>query len=99
MRGKLLFGAGLGLGYVLGTRAGRERFGQISEKAKQVWESKAVQDVAGAVQDQAGRVYESGRQMMSEQADKMQQAQRTARQQESAQGQEPHVELPVSTSS
>jgi hypothetical protein len=67
MRGKLMFGAGLGLGYVLGSRAGRERFEQISAKAKRVWESKTVQDAAGTVQDQAGRVYHSGKDRMSSQ--------------------------------
>ena len=34
MRGKLIFGAGVGIGYVLGTRAGRERFDQITSQAK-----------------------------------------------------------------
>ena len=61
----LLFGAGLGIGYVLGTRAGRERYGQISEKAKQAWESKPVQDAVGTVQEQADRLYEGGKHMMS----------------------------------
>jgi hypothetical protein len=72
MRGKLMFGAGLGLGYVLGTRAGRERFAQISGKAKQFWESKTVQDAAGAVQEQAGRLYDAGKQKMSEQTHEFQ---------------------------
>ena len=72
MGGKLMFGAGLGLGYVLGTRAGRERYGQISEKAKRVWESKSVQDAAGKVQDQAERLYEGGKHMMSGQTHGMQ---------------------------
>jgi hypothetical protein len=71
MRGKLMFGAGIGLGYVLGTRAGRERYDQIRGKAKQTWESKTVQDAAGALQDQAGRLYEGGKQMMSEQTHTM----------------------------
>jgi hypothetical protein len=61
MHGVLMFGAGLGLGYVLGTRAGRERFNQISGKAKQIWESPPVQDAASAVQEQAGRMYVASR--------------------------------------
>jgi hypothetical protein len=71
MHGKLMFGAGFGLGYVLGSRAGRERYSQISAKARQVWESKTVQDAAGVVQEQAGRLYEGGRQMMSGQPHEM----------------------------
>jgi hypothetical protein len=83
-----MFGAGLGLGYVLGTRAGRERFAQISGKAKQVWESKTVQDAAGAVQEQAGRLYEGGKQMISEQSHKMQTSHPRGLQQESPQRQQ-----------
>jgi hypothetical protein len=71
MRGKLLFGAGVGLGYLLGTRAGRERFDQIAEKAKQFWESDKVQEAAGMVQSRAGRIYEGGKNMVSEQANRM----------------------------
>jgi hypothetical protein len=72
MGGKLMFGAGLGLGYVLGTRAGRERYSQIRGKAKQVWENKTVQDAAGAVQEQAGRLYDAGKQKMSAQTHELQ---------------------------
>ena len=71
MRGKLTFTAGVGLGYLLGTRAGRERFDQIRTKAKQIWESKTVQDAAGKVQEQAGRLYEGGKQMMADQTHRM----------------------------
>jgi hypothetical protein len=60
VNGKLMFGAGLGLGYVLGTRAGWERFSQISGRAKQVWESKPVQDAADAVQERVGLLHVSG---------------------------------------
>ena len=71
MRGKLMFGAGVGIGYLLGTRAGRERFDQIAGKAKQFWESDTVQEAAGAVQAKAGRLYEGGKHMVSEQTNKM----------------------------
>lgn len=53
MRGKLLFVAGLAVGYVLGTRAGRQRYEQIKLAAKNVWESEPVQWVAGQAQDAA----------------------------------------------
>jgi hypothetical protein len=68
MRGKLMFGAGLGVGYVLGTRAGRQRFDQIMDRAKQFKESKTVRDAATTVQEQAGRLYEGGKQMVSDQS-------------------------------
>jgi hypothetical protein len=71
MRGKLIFGAGVGIGYVLGTRAGRERFDQITGQAKRFWENNTVQEAAGVVQTQAGRLYESGKKMVTDQAHKM----------------------------
>jgi hypothetical protein len=71
MRGKLMFGAGLGVGYVLGTRAGRQRFEQIMDRAKQFKDSKTVRDAASTVQEQAGRLYEGGKQMVSDQSHRM----------------------------
>ena len=71
MRGKLMFGAGLGVGYLLGTRAGRQRFDQIMGKAKKVKDSQTVRDAASTVQEQAGRLYEGGKQMVSDQAHRM----------------------------
>lgn len=43
MKGKILFIVGLGLGYVLGTRAGRERFEQIKAGAEKIWQDPRVQ--------------------------------------------------------
>ena len=43
MRGKILFVAGLGVGYVLGTRAGRERYEQIKSTAATFWNDPRVQ--------------------------------------------------------
>ncbi|MFD2757668.1 hypothetical protein [Gulosibacter faecalis] len=39
---KLALLAGIAAGYVLGSRAGRERYEQIAERAESVWNSKAV---------------------------------------------------------
>jgi hypothetical protein len=97
MQGKLMFGAGLGLGYVLGTRAGRERFSQISGKARQVWGSKPVQDAAGAVQEQAGRLYEGGKHMVTDQAHKMQKSHPKGQQQQSAQREEAPMGRPLNS--
>ena len=71
MRGKLIFGAGVGIGYLLGTRAGRERFDQISDQAKRFWENDTVQEAAATMQEQAGRLYDGGKRMMNDQAHKM----------------------------
>ncbi|TXN29392.1 YtxH domain-containing protein [Lacisediminihabitans profunda] len=43
MRGKLLFLVGLAAGYVLGTRAGRERYEQIKRAANRLWNDPRVQ--------------------------------------------------------
>jgi hypothetical protein len=51
MRGKILFVAGLGLGYVLGTRAGREKYEQLREAALKVWNDPRVQKQVDAVED------------------------------------------------
>ncbi|MGO2751967.1 MAG: YtxH domain-containing protein [Pseudoclavibacter sp.] len=39
---KFVFVLGLGAGYVLGARAGRKRYDQISSVAKTVWDTKLV---------------------------------------------------------
>lgn len=44
MVGKMEFLAGLGVGYVLGTRAGRERYRQIKAKARDLWLDPRVQN-------------------------------------------------------
>ncbi len=51
MRGKILFVVGLGAGYVLGTRAGRERYEQIKRAAEGVWNTPAVQQGVGTVKE------------------------------------------------
>ncbi|WP_350348165.1 YtxH domain-containing protein [Agromyces sp. G08B096] len=51
MKGKILFVVGLGVGYVLGTRAGRERYEQIKQAAEKVWNQPSVQQGVGTVTD------------------------------------------------
>ena len=53
MKGKVLFVVGLGVGYVLGTRAGRKRYEQIKAAASRVWDSPMVQRQVHTVQDYA----------------------------------------------
>ena len=51
MKGKILFVVGLGVGYVLGARAGRERYEQIRAAAQNVWNQPAVQEGVGTVRE------------------------------------------------
>lgn len=62
MRGKILFVVGLGVGYVLGTRAGREKYEQIKATASKFWNDprvqKRVDDAQDFVKDKAPDVAE-----------------------------------------
>ena len=49
MKGKLGLVVGFGLGYVLGSRAGRARYEQIKRTADKVWHSDPVQKASGVV--------------------------------------------------
>jgi hypothetical protein len=53
MRNRMIFIFGLGVGFVLGARAGRERYEQLQTLARKVTDSPAVQQAAGALQAQA----------------------------------------------
>src|SRR6185312_15311406 len=53
MRGKVGLVIGLAAGYVLGTRAGRERYEQIKAQAEKVWNLDPVQEQVGKVKDLA----------------------------------------------
>ena len=61
MRGKLMFIGGLAAGFVLGSRAGREKYEEIRENAKKVWEHPTVQEAAGVAQAQANKLYTEGK--------------------------------------
>lgn len=53
MRGKISLLAGGAIGYVLGTRAGRERYEEIVAQAQSFWNNPKVQEKASAAQDLA----------------------------------------------
>lgn len=57
MKGKIAFVLGAAVGYVLGTRAGRERYEQIKRGAEKVWHTEPVQKgvdlVRGTIDDRA----------------------------------------------
>ncbi|MFM9441902.1 YtxH domain-containing protein [Streptomyces acidiscabies] len=62
MRYRLTFAAGLAVGYVLGTRAGRERYEQLKKSARAVAQNPAVRNTAESAVQQgrqfAGKAYE-----------------------------------------
>jgi len=53
---KLMLLVGAGVGYVLGARAGRERYDQITDQANKVWGDPRVQDKVEEVKAQAPQV-------------------------------------------
>jgi oxygen-dependent protoporphyrinogen oxidase len=53
MKGKITLLVGGAVGYVLGTRAGRQRYEQIKARARSVWASPKVQEKATQAQDYA----------------------------------------------
>ena len=53
MTGKLTLAAGFAAGYVLGSKAGRERYEQILGATQRVWSNPTVQSTAGVLQAQA----------------------------------------------
>ncbi|MER6612353.1 YtxH domain-containing protein [Streptomyces xantholiticus] len=61
MRYKLTFVAGLAIGFVLGTRAGRERYEQLKKSARQISQNPAVRNVAESAamsgREAAGKAY------------------------------------------
>lgn len=53
MRTKAAFVVGAAVGYVLGTRAGREKFEEIRAQARKMWEDPRVQDTVSDLEDKA----------------------------------------------
>lgn len=51
MKNKLVLLTGVAIGYVLGTRAGREQYDKLREQAKALWSSPTVQQQVHAAQD------------------------------------------------
>lgn len=54
------------IGYVLGARAGRERYEQIKSGAKRVWDSNAVRDGRSKVRNQAADTFQQAQNLASE---------------------------------
>jgi hypothetical protein len=51
MRGKLVLLVGVGIGYVLGARAGRERYEEIKRAVGRLWNDPRVQHQVRTVED------------------------------------------------
>jgi hypothetical protein len=61
-RYRMTFLAGMAVGFVLGARAGRERYEQIKRATRRVTDSPAAQQAAGAVQAQAANLAKATKQ-------------------------------------
>jgi len=60
------FIVGAAVGYVFGTRAGRERYEQIKKAARQLAQNPSVQSAAGTARTQAGDLGTKAAQMAGE---------------------------------
>lgn len=65
MRGKLWFVGGLAVGFVLGARAGRERYEDLVTKGRKILDHPTVQEAAGVAQAQVTRLYSEGKDRLS----------------------------------
>ncbi|MFV2111211.1 hypothetical protein DER29_5263 [Micromonospora sp. M71_S20] len=61
MRGKMMFLGGLAAGFVLGARAGREKYEELVIRGRKVLDHPTVQEAAGVAQAQATRLYSEGK--------------------------------------
>jgi hypothetical protein len=68
MRYKAVFAMGLAAGYVLGARAGRQRYEQIKRMSKSISSNPSVKHTADAVQAQATQLGMQARKAMQEKA-------------------------------
>jgi hypothetical protein len=66
MRGKLWFVGGVAVGFVLGARAGREKYEELVLNARKMWDHPTVQEAAGVVQAQANRLYHEGKETVTD---------------------------------
>lgn len=77
MRYRFMFLAGLAVGFVIGARAGRERYEQLRKLARRAADSPAVQQAAGAAQAQAAELARTARDKAAQQVPRMTQKARS----------------------
>lgn len=61
MRGKIMFLGGMAVGFVLGSRAGREAYEELVVWGRKIVDHPTVQEAAGVAQAQANRFYSESR--------------------------------------
>lgn len=71
MKYRYVFIAGFGVGFVLGARAGRERYDQLAGFARKVADNPTVQQTAGAAQAQATGFARRTRDKLADQVPRM----------------------------
>lgn len=71
MRYRVIFVAGVAVGFVLGARAGRERYEQIKRLARKAADNPSVQQAAAAAQAQATEFARTARERVTEQVPKL----------------------------
>jgi len=65
-RYRITFLTGVAVGFVLGARAGRERYEQLKRATRRVADSPAAQQAAGAVQAQAASLAKATKQKVTD---------------------------------
>ena len=73
----MAFVVGLGVGFVLGARAGRERYEQMVRVTRKAADSPAVQQAAGAIQAQAAGLVKTTKDKLADQVPKLTDSART----------------------
>jgi hypothetical protein len=66
MRGKLWFVGGMAAGFVLGARAGREKYEELVVRGRKFLDNPTVQEATGVAQAQANRLYQEGKGRLSQ---------------------------------
>lgn len=66
MRGKMWFLGGAAVGFVIGARAGRERYDQLVAAGRRLWDHPTTQEATGVVQEQASRFYAKGKDVVGD---------------------------------
>src|SRR4051794_38630160 len=68
MRYRITFATGFAAGYVLGAKAGRQRYEQIMRWARRTADSPSVQETAGVLQAQAGHLVHTAKSFVTDKA-------------------------------
>ena len=68
---RIIFVTGLAVGFVLGARAGRERYEQLMRLARKAADSPAVQQAAAAAQEQATGLARTAKDRVTERVPRM----------------------------